>query len=124
VRLLLDTHAAIWLIDDDKRLSGRARDATTKRANTVLLSAALVWEIAIKRALGKLHVPDGYVARLLAYEFVPLEIALEHAAAVEHLPHHHDDPFDRVLVAQAQTEDATIVSRDPRFRPYDVPVLW
>lgn len=124
MRLLLDTHAAIWLIDDDRRLSDRARDATTDRANTVLLSAALVWEIALKRALGKLELPDGYVASLLEYAFVPLVITLEHAAAVEHLPHHHGDPFDRMLVAQAQVEGATIVSRDPRFKRYEVPVLW
>lgn len=124
MRLLLDTHAAIWLIDDDERLSGSARDAVTDRANHVLLSATVVWEIAIKRALGKLDVPAGYVASLLGYAFVPLEITLQHAEAVEHLPHHHGDPFDRMLVAQAQVEGATIVSRDPRFAPYDVPVLW
>lgn len=124
MRLLLDTHAAIWLIDDDQRLSGSARDAVTNRANHVLLSATVVWEIAIKRALGKLTVSDGYVSTMLGYEFVPLAITREHAEAVERLPHHHGDPFDRMLVAQAQVEGATIVSRDPRFRRYDVPVLW
>ncbi|HWD69279.1 MAG TPA: type II toxin-antitoxin system VapC family toxin [Solirubrobacteraceae bacterium] len=74
--------------------------------------------------VGKACVPDGYVARLLEYAFVPLEITLEHAAAVERLPHHHGDPFDRMLVAKAQIEGAAIVSRDPRFEPYGVPVLW
>jgi PIN domain nuclease of toxin-antitoxin system len=124
VKLLLDTHAAIWLINDDKRLIASARDALTDGANTVLLSAALVWEVAIKRALGKLEVPDGFVASLLEYAFEPLPITLEHAEAVEHLPHHHGDPFDRMLIAQAQTEGATIVSRDPRFARYGVPVVW
>lgn len=124
MRLLLDTHAAIWLINDDERLSDRARRATTDRANTVLLSAALVWEIAIKRALGKLDVPDGYVASLLGYAFVPLEITLQHAEAVERLPPHHGDPFDRMLIAQARVEGASIVTRDPRFARYDVPVVW
>ncbi|MDE3133743.1 MAG: type II toxin-antitoxin system VapC family toxin [Acidobacteriota bacterium] len=122
MRLLLDTHAAIWLVNDDKRLGDRARDATTDRANTVLLSAALVWEIAIKRALRKLEVPDGYVTSLLEYAFVPLEITLEHAAAVEHLPHHHGDPFDRMLVAQALVEGITLLTADPVVARYPGPI--
>lgn len=124
MRLLLDTHAAIWWLDDSSRLGEAARAALAAPSNERLLSACVVWEIAIKRALKKLSVSDAYVARLLEYEIAPLPITLKHAEAVEQLPCHHDDPFDRLLVAQAQIEGATIVSRDPRFKPYDVPVLW
>lgn len=124
MRLLLDTHAAIWWLDESSRLGDAAKAALADPAHERLLSACVVWEIAIKRALKKLSVSDAYVARLLEYDIAPLSITLKHAEAVEHLPHHHGDPFDRMLIAQAQVEGATIVSRDPRFDPYDVPVLW
>jgi PIN domain nuclease of toxin-antitoxin system len=92
--------------------------------NRELLSAAVVWEVAIKRGLGKLAAPDGFSEALLDAGAVALSITLEHAAGVEQLPRHHRDPFDRVLVAQARAEGATLVSADPAFAPYDVTVAY
>ena len=124
MRLLVDTHAALWLLDEDKRLSRRAEKALTDPANEVLLSAAVVWEVAIKRSLGKLDAPDGFAEILVNGGAAPLAISLEHAQAVHSLPWHHRDPFDRMLVAQASFEDAAIVSGNERLGSYDVPVVW
>ena len=90
----------------------------------MLLSAVVVWEIAIKRAVGKLPVDHRYLSLLLESGAEPLSISLAHARAVEELPLHHCDPFDRLLVAQAAAESAAIVTNDHRIRAYGVPVLW
>ena len=90
----------------------------------MLLSAVVVWEIAIKRSLGKLEAPDDLVATLTGAGAQPMPITLEHVAAVEELPPHHRDPFDRLLIAQALEERAAIVSGDPALGDYDVPVIW
>ncbi len=124
MKLLLDTHAALWWLADDERLGRTAAAHVADASNQVLLSAAVVLEVAIKRALGKLDVPDGFAATLLAAGALALPVAIEHAAAVETLPWHHRDPFDRLLVAQAALEGATLVSADDALRAYDVPVLW
>jgi PIN domain nuclease of toxin-antitoxin system len=124
VKLLLDTHAALWFLAGDDRLSETARHHMTDDSNRVLLSAAVVWEIASKRALGKLAVPDEYLAILLSAGVAPLAVSVEHAAAVERLPPHHRDPFDRMLVAQASLEGAALVSGDPAMRRYDIPLIW
>ena len=124
MKLLLDTHAALWFLSGDERLSENARRHVTDGANRVLLSAAVVWEIAIKRSLGKLVVPDEYLSLLLDAGAQALAVNLDHAAAVEHLPAHHHDPFDRMLVAQATIEGAALVSRDDALRPYDVTLVW
>ncbi len=124
MKLLLDTQAAIWWLSDDKRLGDAAAKHLRDESNYVLLSAVVVWEAAIKRAIGKLHTPADLAATLLAGGVQPLPISIDHAAAAEHLPHHHGDPFDRLLIAQARIEGATIVSSDAVLRAYDVPVLW
>ena len=124
MRLLADTHAALWLLGEDKRLSSRADELLTDATNEVLLSAAVVWEVAIKRSLGKLDAPDGFAQRLLDGGAVALPISIDHARAVRSLPWHHRDPFDRMLVAQAALEDAVVVSNDSRLRSYDVSVAW
>jgi PIN domain nuclease of toxin-antitoxin system len=124
VRLLLDTHAALWLLAGDDRLSEAARLQLTDDTNRVLLSAAVVWEIAIKRSLGKLVVADEYLSLLLGAGVQALPVSVEHAAAVERLPWHHRDPFDRLLVAQAAVERAALVSHDETLRPYGIPVVW
>jgi PIN domain nuclease of toxin-antitoxin system len=124
LKLLLDTHAALWFLAGDERLGENARRRLTDDANRVLLSAAVVWEIAIKRTLGKLVVPDEYLPLLLDAGVQPLPVSVAHAAAVEQLPPHHRDPFDRMLVVQADIEGAAIVSRDDALRPYDVPMIW
>jgi PIN domain nuclease of toxin-antitoxin system len=124
VKLLLDTHAALWFLGGDERLSENAHRHLTDESNRVLLSAAVVWEIAIKRALGKLAVPDEYLALLLDAGVQPLPVSVEHAAAVERLPPHHRDPFDRMLVSQATIEGGALVSRDDALRPYGVTLVW
>jgi PIN domain nuclease of toxin-antitoxin system len=124
VRLLADTHAALWLLGDDKRLSEHADELLTATTNEVLLSAAVVWEVAIKRSLGKLDAPDGFAKQLLDGGAVALPVSMDHAEAVNSLPWHHRDPFDRLLVAQASIEDAVLVSNDERLRAYGVPIAW
>jgi PIN domain nuclease of toxin-antitoxin system len=124
VKLLIDTHAALWLLDEDKRLSPSADQMLTDASNEVLLSAAVVWEVAIKQSLGKLDAPDGFSAMLIDGGATPLPVSIEHARAVGSLPWHHRDPFDRLLVAQATLENAVVVSSDDRLRAYDVQVAW
>lgn len=124
MRLLADTHAALWLLGDDDRLSRRADQVLTDASNEVMLSAAVVWEVAIKRSLGKLDAPDGFAGLLLDAGAVPLAVSIDHARAVRSLPWHHRDPFDRLLVAQATLEDAVLVSNDERLRAYGVQVVW
>lgn len=124
MKLLLDTRAALWWLADDARFGGEADRALADHTNRVLLSAAVVWEVAIKRALGKLKAPPDMTAVLVGAGAQPLPITLEHAAAVETLPWHHRDPFDRILVAQALTEGAAIVSSNERLRQYGVSLLW
>lgn len=124
MKLLLDTHAALWFLSGDARLSENARRHLTDESNLVLLSAAVVWEVAIKRSLGKLDVPEEYLSLLLGAGVQTLAMSVDHAAAVERLPPHHRDPFDRMLVAQAAIEGAALVSRDDALRPYDITLIW
>ncbi len=124
MKLLLDTHAALWFLSGDERLGQGAVRHLTDDANRVLLSAAVVWEVAVKRSLGKLAVPQEYVSLLLGAGVQALAVSVDHAAAVEGLPWHHRDPFDRMLVAQASIEGAALVSRDDALRPYGVTLIW
>lgn len=121
--LLLDTHAFLWWLDDPQQLSAQARDAITDGKNTVYVSAAVAWEIAIKRSLGKLDAPEDLEGAMTASRFLPLPVTVPHALAVARLPDHHRDPFDRLLVAQAQHEGFRLVSRDPALKLYDVQLL-
>lgn len=124
MKLLLDTHAALWWLSGDERFGDEAERQLTDETNQVLLSAAVVWEVAIKRSLGKLEAPDGFAATLLGGGIQALSISIDHTSAVEVLPWHHRDPFDRILVAQASTEGAAIVSRDEALRAYGVTLIW
>ena len=122
MRLLLDTHVLLWWLADDDRLSAAAREAVNVAAE-VRFSVASVWEIAIKRALGRLEVPEDYLEAVDASNIRLLPITGPHAEAAGALPRHHDDPFDRMLVAQAWTEELTLVTADRRLPDYSVPVL-
>ena len=121
MNLLLDTHVLLWALIDDPGLSAPARRAIVDGANTVFVSAATAWEIAIKKSLGKLTAPDNYEEELVAHRFTPLDLTTRHALAVEKLPPHHQDPFDRLLIVQAQLERLTLVTRDRKIMDYDVP---
>jgi PIN domain nuclease of toxin-antitoxin system len=128
VRLLLDTHAFLWWVADDRRLSRKARAAIASRESACFLSMASVWEMAIKVGLDRLELPssvDRFVSeQMAANAFEPLPIDLGHAGDVARLPFHHRDPFDRLLVAQALGEGLTIVSAEPVFGKYGVKRIW
>jgi PIN domain nuclease of toxin-antitoxin system len=127
VKLLLDTQAFLWFVAGDPKLSRRARRRLEANESALFLSAASVWEMAIKASLGRLVLPGTaaeYTRGKLASGLQMLSIDWSHAAAVEALPFHHRDPFDRLLIAQAQIERMAIVTADPAFRKYDVRVVW
>jgi PIN domain nuclease of toxin-antitoxin system len=123
VNLLLDTHAFLWWRLNDRRLKSEARRAIAT-SEQVRVSAASAWEVAIKAALGRLHLADPFATLVERSGFDPLPITFAHAARVATLPNHHADPFDRMLVAQAQDEGLAIVTHDRAFEPYAVPVVW
>jgi len=124
LRLLLDTHAALWWLSGDDRFGATAAEHIADTTNQVLLSAAVVWEVAIKRSLGKLEAPGDFAPTLLGAGAHPLPIGLDHATAVERLPWHHRDPFDRLLIAQATVERAALVSADEALAAYGIRVVW
>lgn len=122
MRLLLDTHALLWWLAD-QGLSPQARDAIADPANLVLVSAVSALEISTKKALGKLVAPDDLEQQVRTGGFSALPISIAHGSAAGQLPRHHDDPFDRMLIAQAIAEGLAIVTRDVRFDDYGVALL-
>ena len=124
MRCLLDTHVLLWWIEDDPKLRTRVRAIITDPANEIVVSAATLWEAAIKRALGKLRFETPVLLDSLGRGGVGiLPITAEHALAAGDLPRHHDDPFDRMLVAQAIAEGFTLVTSDPWLRAYQVALV-
>jgi PIN domain nuclease of toxin-antitoxin system len=119
VKLLLDTHALLWWLDDDDRLDRSAVEAIAE-AEFVAVSAASAWEIAIKQAIGKLSGPDDLAGELETNGFTELTVTVAHALAAGALPPHHSDPFDRMLVAQSRLEGLTLVTRDERLADYGI----
>lgn len=117
---LLDTHILLWWLSDDSKLSAKARQLIENPKNTFFVSSASAWEIAIKKALGKLEAPNDLETALAANNFIPLNISVSHALTVGKLPQHHLDPFDRMLVPQAKLEGLTILTHDPVFKKYPV----
>jgi PIN domain nuclease of toxin-antitoxin system len=123
--LLVDTNVIVWLLLGDRpRVSETARLALEDERHRVVVSAATVWEIAVKRSVGKLTIEDRWSRALAGLGFDALPVTSIHAEAVEHLPWHHRDPFDRLLVAQAQTERLELVSADARLAAYGVELVW
>jgi PIN domain nuclease of toxin-antitoxin system len=123
VSLLLDTHILLWWLSDDPRLPGAVRGAISSPDNEVIVSAAAVWEIAIKKAVGRLEAPDDLLEVIAINDFQTLEITALHALFAGGLPPHHSDPFDRMMIAQASAENLTLVSVDQHFSQYDVELL-
>ncbi len=128
MRLLLDTLALLWWLDDDRRLSLKARRAIANQSNTILVSAASAWEIATKARLGKLpgatDVAADVAACVAGQGFLPLDITMLHAQKAGRLPGEHRDPFDRMLIAQSQMEDIALLSDDEAFDNFDVRRFW
>lgn len=119
MRLLLDSHVALWWLAGDPAISAPCR-TRIETASIVLVSVVTPWELGIKRSLGKLSHPDDLVEALVRSGFEMLEITAEHADLAPRLPLHHHDPFDRMLIAQARLESLLIVSADASFDDYDV----
>lgn len=123
MKLLLDTHVVLWWLDDPNQLSDDARDAIAEPANQVFVSSVVAWEIAIKRSLGKLTAPPDIASAIVDAGLEELPVKFNHAWAVEALPKHHRDPFDRMLIAQAVAENCTLVSRDTVISAYSIPLI-
>jgi PIN domain nuclease of toxin-antitoxin system len=128
MRLLIDTHSLLWFCDGNSTLSATARAAMEDHSNERYVSHATAWEVAIKLGLGKLKLQADYVDMfpgvLNANGFVLLPPSVFHYQALIALPRHHGDPFDRLIIAQAQVERLTIVTCDDHFPDYDIPLLW
>lgn len=123
MKLLLDTHVVLWWVDDDRRLGREARRAIAM-ADFVWVSAASGWEVATKLSQRHLRVSEPLRVTVSADSFTELPFTLRHAGELQRLPFHHRDPFDRILVAQARVEGATIVTHDRDLEPYGVPMIW
>lgn len=122
MKLLLDTHVLLWWLIDSEELAGEVMELLDTEP-AVSLSAVSPWEIAIKQSLGKLSGPDDLAERARDSRFTPLSVTAGHGVRAGRLPAHHRDPFDRLLVAQAQIEGMTLVTRDENIQKYDVAVL-
>jgi PIN domain nuclease of toxin-antitoxin system len=128
VRILVDTHALLWFLQGDSRLSATAREAIESSSNTRFLSDASVWEMSIKQSWGKLKLAEPFESRLTAAldrnAFEQLPIARSHLFAVSRLPFHHRDPIDRIIIATALVENLPIVTQDSHFSAYPIEVIW
>jgi len=123
MNLLLDTHVLLWWLDASPSISEIARNKIADPGNLVFISAAAIWEIRIKQALGKLKIPAGFRQVLERQPFELLPVTVEHAHAIGNLPSHHRDPFDRMLIAQAKVEGLTLVTHDRIFQQYRIPII-
>lgn len=122
--VLADTHALLWWLADDRRLSSPAREVIEAGEVPVHFSAASVWEAEIKATLGKLVLPDDLLGALEADGFIELAVLSRHAREAARLPPLHRDPFDRMIAAQARLEGLMVITRDPKIAEYGTPVLW
>jgi PIN domain nuclease of toxin-antitoxin system len=128
MKLLLDTHTFLWWITDDLQLSAKARELIADGNNALYWSAASSWEVSIKYALGRLPLPEApeqfLTAEIEKNRIESLPIIDSHAFIAGQLPHHHRDPFDRMLVAQAQVESLTLLSNDEQLKLYNIEIRW
>jgi PIN domain nuclease of toxin-antitoxin system len=128
MRVLIDTHIFLWWNTNDPQLSLRAKEVISDGNNEVFLSAASAWEIAIKAAKKRLVLPEDpakYVSsRMNQHRFQPLPVQVSHALHVYDLPFHHDDPFDRLLIAQSQLERLPLITVDSEIKKYEVKIIW
>ncbi len=123
MNLLLDTHVLLWWLADDASLSEHARNAIIENNNIVFVSAATIWEIVIKKGLGKLRIPGNLQDALRENYFQSLPVTARHALGVGKLPRIHQDPFDRMLIAQTKEEKLTLITRDQEIQKYRIPFI-
>ncbi len=123
MNLLLDSHALLWALHDPDRMRKEAIDAIRDGGNTVFFSAASAWELELKCARGRLELPANWLQVAERTGFVHMSVTAAEARASAHLPWHHADPFDRLLVAQARAHSLTLATRDPLLKPYGVAIL-
>ncbi len=124
MKFLLDTHVLIWSLQDSHRLSSSARAIIGDTNNIIYVSSATIWEIAIKTSLKKLNLSVDEILQTLQHsEYTQLPITFSHAAKVAELPYHHSDPFDRILIAQALTEELTLITCDDKITQYELSLL-
>ena len=123
MKLLLDTNVLLWWWIGSDRINPEVRESISDCDNEVFVSPASLWEIEIKRSRGKLNAPDDLIAEVSADRFIPLPVTFRHAVMAGRLPQHHNDPFDRLLIAQALDENLTIVSADSVFPLYNIGLL-
>jgi len=128
MKVLLDTHTFLWWITDDPKLSLRVRGIISDGENEIFISAATGWEIVIKSQIGRLKLPDEprrfILEQLRINGMKSLPIEMRHALHISTLPTYHQDPFDRILIAQAQMEDLPVLSADPEIAKYEVTIIW
>lgn len=127
MNLLLDTQTMLWFVAGDDRLSAKAKNAIESRDTNSYISIASWWEIAIKCSLGKLTIDtplDVFISERVDEGFRVLPIETDHLPGLIHLPFHHRDPFDRLIISQAMSEDMAVCTSDSRFTSYDIRILW
>jgi PIN domain nuclease of toxin-antitoxin system len=120
LNFLIDTHILLWWLADHPSLSSKARKLISNENNLIFVSMASIWEMIIKKAIGKLKTPDNIDNVLKENDFKELPIKLEHVIAVGHLPNYHKDPFDRMLLAQAKCETLTLITSDEKLTIYEI----
>ena len=123
MKFLLDTHILIWSLENNPKLSDAFREVITDGKNMIFVSAVSAWEISIKKAMGKLNVPDNLTEEIKYKRFTPLNINFDHAKLAGELPHFHKDPFDRIIIATAKCNNARIITSDVIFGQYDVEII-
>lgn len=123
MKVLLDTSVLLWWLGGHRRLRVQSREAIGS-SDAVFVSAVSAWEMVIKARLGKLRVPPDVPAAIDHHGFIRLAVGFPHVEALEGLAHHHRDPFDRMLIAQAMAEGLVLVTADRKFEPYGIPILW
>lgn len=124
MKILIDTHILLWWLMNDPTLASDTRLQIGNPKNTIFVSTATIWEIAIKKTIGKLQMPDNLDKAIEASHFHSLLISIQHAMGTIALPPHHHDPFDRMLVSQSKIEGCTLMTRDGRIGKYDIPIIW
>ena len=123
MKLLIDTHIFLWSLLEPEKLSSKATKILENPNNTILVSIVSIWESSIKKSLGKLEIPDDFSQALSYSNFGLLELSVVHCKAITKLPWHHRDPFDRMLIAQTQKENLTLMTHDKRISLYDAKIL-